>query len=69
MIASMMDQIIIYKSSPHKKDSPKTMDTTTVVPANKKAPTLEVRHYTKKVSCGLSNMISYHQNDMNPSSR
>ena len=47
MIASMMDQINIYKSSPYSKGSPKTHDPTTEVAANKKAPPLEGGHYTK----------------------
>ena len=47
IIASMMDQIKISKSSPDKKDSPKSQDTTTVVPANKKSPPLEGGHSTK----------------------
>ena len=41
MIASMMDQIKIPKSSSENKDSPKDQDTTTVVLANKKALPLE----------------------------
>ena len=41
IIASMMDQIKISKSSPDKKDSPKDQDPTTMVPANNKAPPLE----------------------------
>ena len=47
IIASMMNQIKISKSSPDKKDSPKAQDTTTVVPANKKSPPLEGGHSTK----------------------
>ena len=47
MIASMMDQIKMSKSSPDKKDSPKAQDTTTVVPANKKSPPLEGENSTK----------------------
>ena len=47
MIASIMDKIKISKSSPEKKDSPKSYDPTTVVPYNKKGPPLEGRHYTK----------------------
>ena len=42
MIASMMDQIKISKSSLEKKYSPKAQDPTTTVPANKKDPPLEV---------------------------
>ena len=47
MITSMMDQIKILKSSTYKKDSPKDQNTTTVVPANKKYPSLEGGHSTK----------------------
>ena len=47
MIASMMDQIKMPKSSPDKKDTPKDQDPTTVVPANKKSPQLEGGHSTK----------------------
>ena len=47
MITPMMDQIKISKSSPDKEDTPKTQDTTTVVPDNKKNPTLEGGHSTK----------------------
>ena len=48
MIASMIDQIKIPKSSSENKDSPKDQDTTTVVLANKKAPPLESR-YSKRI--------------------
>ena len=44
IIASMMDQIKKYKYFSYKKDSPKNQDPTTLVPANKKAPTLEGGH-------------------------
>ena len=47
MIASMMDQVKISKSSPDKKDSPKSQDPATVVPANKKAPSLKGGHSKK----------------------
>ena len=47
MIVSMMDQIKIYKSSLDNKDSPKAQESTTLVPANKKAPPLEGGHSTK----------------------
>ena len=40
IIASMMDQIKIYKSSPDKKYSPKAQYFTTLVLDNKKAPPL-----------------------------
>ena len=49
-------------------DSPKAQDNATVVPANKKASPFECGHYTKMVACGLSNMISDHQNSMKSSS-
>ena len=68
MIASMMDHIKESISSPNKKDSPNSQDPTTVVPANKKAPPLEVGHSTKMVACGISKMRSSHQNYMNSSS-
>ena len=48
MITSMMDQINISKLSPDQKDSPKTQDTTTVVPANRRDPPLEGGHSTKR---------------------
>ena len=53
IIASMMDQIKISKSSPDKKYSPKSQYLTTVVPSNKKDPPLEGRHSTKMVACGI----------------
>ena len=40
IIASMMDQIKFYKSSTDKKYSTKSQDTNTLVPSNKKAPSL-----------------------------
>ena len=40
MITSIMDQIIISKSSLDNKDSPKAQDPTTIVPANKMDPPL-----------------------------
>ena len=49
--------------------SPKDQDPTTVVPVNKKDPRLEDNHSKQLVACGLSNMISVHQNSMNYSSR
>ena len=69
MNTSIMDWIIISKSSPHKRDSPKSQYFTTVLRANKKSFPLEVRHSTKLVACGFSNMISAHQNCMNYSTR
>ena len=68
-IISIMDHINISKYSPYQKDSPKAQDTTTVVPANRRAPPLDGGHSTKMVACGLSNMISAHQNYMSSSSR
>ena len=47
-IASIMDHIKIPKSSSENKDSPKDQDITTVVLANKKAPTLE-GGYSKRI--------------------
>ena len=47
MIASMMDQIKISKSSLEKKDPTKSQDPTTVVPSNKKDPPLEGGHSAK----------------------
>ena len=46
MITSMMDQIIISKSSLDRKDPPKDKDPTTVVPANKRYQPLEVGNCT-----------------------
>ena len=45
MISSMMDQIKFSKSSPSNKYSPKDQDTTTVVPYNNKASSLESVNY------------------------
>ena len=55
----MMDQIKISRSSPDKKDTPKAQYTTTVVPSNKKDPSLEGGHY-KKIGgmCTLKHEIS-----------
>ena len=47
IIASMMDNIKISKSSLYKKDPQKAKDNTTMVSSNKKAPPLEVGHSTK----------------------
>ena len=47
MIASMMDQIKISKSSIDKKGSPKDQDHTTLAPANKKDPPPEGGYSTK----------------------
>ena len=69
MITSMMDQIKMLKSSPDNKDKPKSQDTTTVVPANKRARPPEGGHSKKLVACGLSNMRPAHQNSMKSSSR
>ena len=69
MFASMMNQIESSKYSPYKKDSPKNKDPTTLVPANKRDPSLEGGHSKKMVTCGLSNMKSANQNYMNYSSR
>ena len=69
MIASMMDQIKILKSSPDKKDSPKAQDPNTVVPDNNKSPPLEGGHYKRMVACGLSNIKSAQQKYINSSLR
>ena len=53
MIVSMMDQSKISKSSPDRKCSPKLLDPTTVVPANKKHAPLEGRNTKKLVLLGL----------------
>ena len=42
-----MDQINISKSSPDQEDPPKAQYPTTVVPANRRAPTLDGGHSTK----------------------
>ena len=68
MFASMMNQIESSKYSPYKKDSPKNKDPTTLVPANKRDPSLEGGHSKKMVTCGLSNIGSSQQNSMNYSS-
>ena len=46
-ITSMMDQIKMSKSSSSQKDFPKPLETTTVVPDNRRDPPLEVGHSTK----------------------
>ena len=46
MITSMMYEIKILEYSPDKKDSPKSQDPTTLVPANKRDPPLEGGHST-----------------------
>ena len=47
MIASIMDQIKILKSSSGTNYSPKAQDPTTVVPANKRDQPLQDGHYKK----------------------
>ena len=42
-----MDQINISKYSPDQKNSPKSQDTTTVVPNNRRAPPLNGGNYMK----------------------
>ena len=51
MIASIMYQIKISKSSLDKKDSPKAQDTTTLVPANNKDLPLRINI---RIQTGLS---------------
>ena len=47
IITSIVDQIKFYKSSPYKKDSSKAHYNAAVVPAKRRATTLEGRHSTK----------------------
>ena len=68
MIKNIMDKNQNSNYSPDNMDSPKAQDSTTVVPANKKALPLEGGNSTKMVICRLSNMRSAHQNSMNSSS-
>ena len=46
-ITSMIDHIDILEYSPGQKDSPNAQDTTTVVPADRKASPLNSGHSTK----------------------
>ena len=49
-------------------DSQKSQDLTTEVPDNNNSLQLEDGNSTKLVACGISNMISDHQNYINSSS-
>ena len=53
MIKSIMNQTKISKFSLTHKDSPKTHDPTTLVPANSKVPPFIGRYY-KKIGCTLT---------------
>ena len=53
-IISMMDQINISKSSSDQKDWQKAQDPSTVVPANRRASTLDSGNSTKQ--CGMWNL-------------
>ena len=68
-IKTILTQIMSQKwnPSPDNMDSSKAQDTSTELTAYKKTPPLEGRHSTKIVACGLSDIISYHQNYMNSS--
>ena len=69
MVKKIMDQIQISDSSPDKMYSSKIQDPTNEVLSKKKARPFENRNSTKKVSYGLSNMRSDHQNSLDSSSR
>ena len=64
-------QIIVkmYKFSPEKVEPPNAQYPENLVPANNKSQPLEGENFTKRVECGLSNMISDHQNYINFSSK
>ena len=69
MIKNMVYHNQNYNSLPGNMYSKKSQDSSTVVRANKKDPTLEGGNYIKLVAFGLSNMQSDHQNHMYYSSR
>ena len=54
MVKNIVDQIQLSNYSPYKMDYPKSQDNTTLVPANKKAPPLEV-WYSKNIG-GMWNL-------------
>ena len=54
MLAEITDHINTTKSSPTQKDPPNTLDPTTVVPANRRAPPLDSLQSNKIV--GMCNM-------------
>ena len=64
MVEKIMDQIKSLNYSPENMDPPKAQDPTTTFLANKNAPPLEGGRSTKMVACGLSKMISAHQNSI-----
>ena len=63
MFKQMLDQK--HHSSQNNMDSPKTYNLYTIVTDNKRDAQFEGEHYIKLVVCGISNMISAHQNSMN----
>ena len=62
----MMDAIKMFNSSPSQKGSTNLQDPITVVLANMISPPVDGENRKKLVACGLSRMISDHQNSKNP---
>ena len=69
MFAVISNQLNTLSSSSTHKDTSNPPEPITVVTANRRAPPLEGGHSRKMVACGLSKMISAHQNNMSSSSR
>ena len=65
----MMDQTNIYKYSLTQKYTSTRPYPTTLVPTNRRYPSLKGDTLPKLVPCGPSNMISAHQNSMSSPSR
>ena len=61
-IKTLIKKVLVQNktSFPENMDPPKSQYPTTVIPANKKAPTLEGGLSKKLVAFGISNMISAH---------
>ena len=70
-INTILNQIMSNKNnySPENMDLPKAQDLSTAVSDNSKDPPLKGGSSKKMGACGISNMISAHQNSMNSSSR
>ena len=66
-IRTLIKQVTVHyqNSLPNNMDSPKSQYHNTVVLGNSKASLLGGGNSKKLVACGLSNMISYHQNSIN----
>ena len=53
ILAAITDHINTLKSSPNQKDSTKSLEPTTVLPANRRDSPLDSGHSTKMVACGI----------------